>query len=98
MRTEHRRLDANDQEAPSREGAAWANGLASVSMSRRQALLCIGGALAGGLLAFIPGAAWAQEPQGPPTGFGDGRLTEEELQQLLLSRRRRRGVRRREKL
>ena len=55
----------------------WANGLADISMSRRQALLCIGGALAGGLLTFIPGAAWVRESQGPPTGFGDGRPTDE---------------------
>ena len=91
MQTEYRSIDANDQKAPSRKDAAWANGLAGVGMSRRQALLCIGGALAGGLLALIPGTALAQEPQGPPTGFGDGRPTEEELR--LLRQRRRRGRR-----
>ena len=42
-----------------------AKGLASGSVSRRQALRLMGGALLGGVLASIPGVAWAQ-PQGRP--------------------------------
>jgi hypothetical protein len=38
-----------------------AKGLANGTISRRKALRVFGGLLAGGMLAFIPGAAWAQD-------------------------------------
>ncbi len=43
-----------------------ATGLASGSVSRRQALKWLGLAISGGLLSSIPGLAWGQ--QGPPEG------------------------------
>ena len=73
MTAEHCRSgDASNREAPCQEDVALTKDLASVSVSRRQALRFMRVALAGGLLAFIPGTAWAQERQGPPTGFGYG--------------------------
>ena len=49
-----------------------AKGLASGSVSRRQALKLVGGALLGGVLASIPGLAWAhhQPDHGLPPGQG----------------------------
>jgi hypothetical protein len=38
-----------------------AKGLANGTISRRKALRVFGGLLAGGMLAFIPGVAWAQD-------------------------------------
>src|ERR687883_188227 len=60
-----------------------AKGLANNSVSRRDALKLVGTALAGGVLASIPGIAWAQQAPstgapptgvggGPPSGFGGG--------------------------
>ena len=47
-----------------------ARGLASGEVSRRKAFRLLGGALLGGTLASIPGAAWATHrgrPHGPPS-------------------------------
>jgi hypothetical protein len=43
-----------------------ARGLASGSISRRQAVRWMGGALLGSVLASIPGIAWAVPPERPP--------------------------------
>jgi hypothetical protein len=44
-----------------------AKGLANHSLSRKQAFKWFGGALIGGVLASIPGIAWAQEQRTFPT-------------------------------
>src|SRR5215212_6684309 len=48
-----------------------AKGLANRSLSRGDALKWAGRALAGGLLAAIPGIAWAQNIPQDPLGKGD---------------------------
>ena len=45
-----------------------ARGLADGTISRRRALRMIGGALVGGVLASIPGMAWAAKPAPCPSG------------------------------
>ena len=50
-----------------------ARGLASGSVSRKQALKLVGGALLGGVLASIPGVAWATHKANDFTRAGGGR-------------------------
>jgi hypothetical protein len=51
---------------------ALAKGLASHSLSRRAALKWVGRAVLGGLLAFIPGVAWAHHKPGHGVPPGQG--------------------------
>src|SRR5215217_7807067 len=54
-----------------------AKGLANRSLSRGDALEWAGRALAGGLLASIPGIAWAQSSPQDPSGKGGGPESEQ---------------------
>jgi hypothetical protein len=64
------RRGGDSQPAPRGESSfdELAKNLADGSISRRKALRFIGGTLVGGLLASIPGTAWAAKP--PPPGKG----------------------------
>jgi hypothetical protein len=56
-------------EEPTREQHSFdelAKGLANRSLSRHDALKWVGAAIVGGLLASVPGVAWAKKPQSPP--------------------------------
>jgi hypothetical protein len=70
MDKESWRRGGDSQPAPRGESSfdELAKNLADGSISRRKALRFIGGAFVGGLLASIPGTAWAAKP--PPPGKG----------------------------
>jgi hypothetical protein len=65
----------NGQEAATTEYSfdALAKGFAEGKLSRRKALRMLGGALVGGMLASVPGGAWAAKPAPCPSGKKCGR-------------------------
>jgi hypothetical protein len=70
MDKESWRRGGDSQPAPRGESSfdELAKNLADGSISRRKALRFIGGAFVGGLLASIPGTAWAAKPPPPSKG------------------------------